>query len=254
MVITKKGSRNLVWEKERVPSRGPKPALSTGAIARTAIRIADAEGLEAVTMQRVARESDVTTMALYRYFPGKSDLVAVMIDAAGGSAPILTADSHSWKEQLLEWTCGCAEIYRRHRWFLEATTTRRAMMGPNELAWVEAALKLLAEAGLAPSECWYAFLAIIGHIRGYATFEGLKSAGGSSKRWIRELSVLLGSDGSRYAQLQAAVASGAFSEDPSGAFEFGLNCILDGIQVRQSDLRARSARTGAKKSHRTRSR
>ena len=186
-------------------------------------------------MQRVARESGVTTMALYRYFPGKSDLVAVMIDWAGDRAPTFGTPSLPWKDRLIEWARRCAAIYQRHPWFLEATTTRRSVMGPNELSWMEAALALLSEAGLPPRESYYAFLAIIGHIRGYATFERLKGSRGSARRWIQELRQLLRADRNRYAVLQATLASGALSENPHEAFEYGINCILNGIGASKLD-------------------
>jgi len=85
--------------------------------------------------------------------------------------------------------------------------------------------------GLPPKECYYVFLAIIGHIRGYATFERLKGRSGSPGRWVRQLSQLLNAEGSRYPVLQASLESGAFSENPDEAFEYGLQCILDGIRV-----------------------
>lgn len=231
MTIKKNGTRNTAWEKRRVRSRGPKPRLSTIEIAWAAIRIADAEGLDAVTMQRVAQECGVTTMALYRYFPAKSDLVAVMIDSVGKSAPTFVRPSAPWKDRLVEWARRCAAIYQTHPWFLEATATRHSLMGPNELSWMEAALALLAEAGRPPKDCYYIFLTIIGHIRGYATFERLKTSSGSPREWIRGLTQLLRAEGSRYPVLQAILGSGAFSENPDQAFEYGLNCILDGISV-----------------------
>jgi len=231
MAPKEKPTRNLAWRRQRAPGRGPKPRLSTLAIAQAAIRIADAEGLDAVTMQRVARESGVTTMALYRYFPAKSDLVAVMIDAAGGPPPELAGHPASWKDRLGEWARFCAAIYGRHPWFLEATTTRRTGMGPNELSWMETALALLAEAGLPAEESYYSFLAIIGHIRGYATFERLKDSSGSPRRWVRELGQLLLAERGRYPVLQATLESGALSDHADGAFEYGLKCILHGISA-----------------------
>ena len=119
---------------------------------------------------------------------------------------------------------------------------RRSGMGPNELSWMEAALALLTEAGLPPKESYYAFLAIIGHIRGYAAFERLKGASGSPRQWVRELSQLLRAESSRYTVPQAALKSGAFSETPDKAFEYGLNCILDGIKVSKCESGA-NART-----------
>jgi AcrR family transcriptional regulator len=244
MTAKKSRTPNPAGEKQRTPNRGPKPGLSTLEIARTAIQIADREGLDAVTMQRVAAESGVTTMALYRYFPGKSDLMAAMIDLAGGSAPVYAAPSMSWKERLVEWAHRCAAIYQKHPWFLEATTVRQSVMGPNELSWMEAALGLLMEAGLPPKESYYAFLAIIGHIRGHATFEGRKGNSGSRRLWVRELSQLLRAEGAQYTVLKAMLDSGAFSESPDEAFHYGLGCILNGIVTAKSKP---GAKAGTKK-------
>jgi AcrR family transcriptional regulator len=56
----------LLWDAHEGPSRGPKPKLSLQQIVATAVELADAEGLNAVSMRRVAAQFDVTTMALYR--------------------------------------------------------------------------------------------------------------------------------------------------------------------------------------------
>ncbi len=114
------GSVKVLWGEKNLPSRGPKPMLSADQIARAAIRIADAEGLAAVSMQRIAREVHVTTMALYRYFSSKAELVDLMIDIAGGPAPDLNAVSKKWRPRLNEWTRRCSSIYRKHSWFLQA--------------------------------------------------------------------------------------------------------------------------------------
>src|SRR5689334_22149881 len=75
---------DLLWGPRERPSRGPKPGLTRDGIVRAAIGVADAEGLAAVSMQRVAAEVGFTTMALYRYVPGKNELVALMVDSAVG--------------------------------------------------------------------------------------------------------------------------------------------------------------------------
>ena len=230
-----KGSRaNVAWSGKPLPSRGPKPTLSTDQIARSAIRLADAEGLAAVTMQRVARELGVTSMALYRYFPRKADLVALMIDSASDSPLQFGKPSLPWSTRLKEWARRCLGIYRNHPWFLEATSTRTSVMGPNELSWMEAALAMLAESGLGAEERHHAFLAIIGHVRGHATFQPIESTAGTGKEWTRELSKLLQSNAKRYPALLNAIQSGAFSQKADGAFDFGLDCILDGVRLRVS--------------------
>ena len=69
-------------------------------------------------MQRVAREVGVTTMALYRYFPGKADLLDRMIDSASDSPANFGKPSLSWNVRLKKWTRRCLAIYRNHPWFL----------------------------------------------------------------------------------------------------------------------------------------
>lgn len=105
-------------------------------------------------------------------------------------------------------------------------------MGPNELSWMEAALAMLAESGLEPKERHHAFLAIIGHVRGHATFQQIGTDTKEGKGWARELIQLLQSEPNRYPILLDVIRSGAFSQKVDGAFEFGLDCILDGIRAR----------------------
>ena len=70
----------LLWDTGRRPSRGPKPALSLDRIVEAAVQVADADGLEAVSMRRVATELGTGAMSLYRYVPGKGELLDLMLD------------------------------------------------------------------------------------------------------------------------------------------------------------------------------
>jgi len=237
---------NLTWGKKTAPSRGPKPGLSTAQIARVAIQLADAEGLAAVTMQRVAREVGVTTMALYRYFPGKADLLDRMIDSASDSPASFGNLSLPWNVRLKKWTRRCLAIYRDHPWFLEATSARTSLMGPNELTWMEAALAILAEAGLNPRDRHHAFLAVIGHVRGHATFRRAAQRSESGRNWIHDLSEMLKPEAHRYPTLVASLDSGALFEDPDAAFGFGLDCIVEGIRARAGSPSAKTDRLRSK--------
>src|SRR5690606_15524441 len=75
---------DLLWRAPATTKRGPKPKFALDVIAEVAIGIADAEGLEAVTMHSVATRLGTTKMALYRYVPGRAELDAVMLDQAWG--------------------------------------------------------------------------------------------------------------------------------------------------------------------------
>jgi len=220
----------VLWSEKDHPSRGPKPTLSADRIARAAIAIADAEGLAAVSMQRIAREVHVTTMALYRYFSSKAELIDLMIDTAGGPAPDLAQVTTGWRARLEEWTRRCSSIYRDHPWFLQAATARRRITGPNELAWLDAALGVLGDAGLPARQQHAAFLVLIGHVRSNAEFKAGKDRGPSAGQWVSVMTALLKKHRDRYPALMAAIDSGAFSQSPEDGLEFGLECILDGIE------------------------
>jgi AcrR family transcriptional regulator len=84
----------LLWGGRPAPTRGPKRSLSVEQLADVAV--ADTEGIDAVSMQRVAEDLGVTKMSLYRYVAAKSELVAVMIEPAVGDPPNLSRVRGVW--------------------------------------------------------------------------------------------------------------------------------------------------------------
>src|SRR5689334_25423292 len=74
----------LLWGTREPPTRGPKPGLELGGIVAAAIKLADAQGLGELSMRKVAQELGVGTMSLYRYVPGKAELLDLMLDAVYG--------------------------------------------------------------------------------------------------------------------------------------------------------------------------
>src|SRR5688500_13948513 len=104
----------LLWGHRGQPTRGPRPALTLASIADAAIKVADEEGLDAVSMQRVAGALDVTKMALYRYVSSKAELLAVMTEIAVGEPPVLTAGD--WRGRLAEWAGLLRATWREHPW------------------------------------------------------------------------------------------------------------------------------------------
>src|SRR5580693_6496914 len=90
----------VVWMLPDRPGRGPKPAHSREQITAAAIRIADAEGLDAVTMRRVAAEVGSGTMTLYRYVPTKDHLLDLMIDATEGEVVFPDVAAGDWRAGL----------------------------------------------------------------------------------------------------------------------------------------------------------
>jgi AcrR family transcriptional regulator len=226
------GITALLWGQKARPTRGPKPALDIDRIARAGVRIADAEGLAAVSMQRVAGELDFTKMALYRYVAGKAELLAVMIDLAVGEPPDLAAVPGGWRPRLEEFARLLAAAWERHPWLPWATMGDR-VMGPNEVGWIECAVGTLDGTALTGSERMDAVFVLCGHIRNtQSTATAGTQPWSADKRVAPAMSdVLTGQEG-RFPALDRAVAeavaaAGGVAHD--NGREFGLRCLLDGL-------------------------
>jgi AcrR family transcriptional regulator len=228
----------LLWGPHPKSARGPRPTLDLDRIARAGIEIADSEGLAVVSMQRVAAQLGVTKMALYRYVPGKAELVALMVDAAIGPCPAAKARRGGWREQLEEWAGQLLTAFRRHSWALDATVGPR-VMGPGELSWLERAVSALDGTGLSGAERMDAAVLLVGHVRGITQQARAAGPGGNPEA---QLGVLLGglmqAHGERFPALAEAFASAVQSGGQDQAWEFGLQRILDGLAA-LIDQRAR---------------
>jgi AcrR family transcriptional regulator len=146
--------------------RGPKPALSTAQIVRAAMDLADAEGLAAVSMARVADAVGYTPMALYRHVSDKEELLVLMADAVAADLPDLPADG-GWRAGLEAWTRSQIDMGLTRPWMLELPLSA-ALPGPNRVRWIDQAFGVLRPVDLPADEK----LAIIGllaqHVLGEA--------------------------------------------------------------------------------------
>ncbi|GIM94281.1 TetR/AcrR family transcriptional regulator [Paractinoplanes toevensis] len=211
-------SVEFLWHERPKPARGPKPALTLDRIADAAIAIADAEGLAAVSMQRVAADLGYTKMSLYRYLPGKAELVAAMLERGIGPAPDLS--DRPWRAALTAWATTLLGRYFGHAWSLEASTGNRAI-GPVELSWMESALKVLPD-GLTGGERMDAIATIAGHVRAIAAQKG------GEEQLTAAMTLVLREHADRFPAVAAALADAGA---PDQAFTFGLDRILDGLEV-----------------------
>ncbi|MFD7903280.1 TetR/AcrR family transcriptional regulator [Kitasatospora sp. NPDC059747] len=215
----------LLWGPPAKPTRGPKPALSLERIAAAGIEVADTEGLGAVSMQRVAGLLDYTKMALYRYVPGKAELVALMVEFAVAEPPAGPADGH-WRDHLATWARELTRSFVAHPWLLDATVGPR-VMGPKELAWLERVVSALDGHGLTGAERMDAAVLLAGHVRGIVQQARAAGAEGSPEaRLLTILGGLVRQHADDYPALAAAMA------EPGGrdnALDFGLARILDGL-------------------------
>lgn len=232
-------SLELLWRTHESPVRGPKPRLDLDQIVRAGMNVADAEGLGALSMRRVAEELGVGTMSLYTYIPGKSELLDLMLDQAVAGPNELSAGT--WRERVEQIAHENWWRYHRHPWLLEITMVR-PVLGPNVIARYDHELAALDGIGLTDVEMDAVVSLLAGHVEGAAR-RALESAhaerltGVSDEAWWSARAPLLEQllDPQRF---PTAVRVGAAAGEehnaayaPEHSFEFGLQRILDGVQA-----------------------
>jgi AcrR family transcriptional regulator len=223
---------DLLWGTRQRPRRGPKPSLSLERIVTEAVALADAEGLANLSMQRLAERLGCAKMALYRYVPGKSELVALMLDAGLGDPPQPPAQADGpgeepWPAVLRLWATTIFDRYRAHPWAIEASAGARPT-GPNEMAWMEVALGALAGTGLTGPERLDAVVLLNGHVRSLVQ---VTSAGETDleAEIARQVGAVLLAHPDRYPQVLAAFSGSPQSAGRDNALDFGIDRILDGL-------------------------
>lgn len=229
----------LAWGITARPRRGPKPGLSLERIVKRGIELADAEGLAALSMSRLASELGFTTMSLYRYVTGKDELMVLIADAAAGPPPPMSAAD--WRGGLASWVRDQLAVFRAHPWMVQIPITG-APLNPSSVAWMETGLQAMAASGLREDEKLGIIQLLAGYVRNQARLEveimhafaagGVRDPVGVAQEYGRVLRGLI--DAERFPALSATVASGVFEgedEDWDVEVEFGLNRILDGIGV-----------------------
>lgn len=157
---------DLLWGRRERGKRGPRPGLSAGAIVEAAIRVADAEGLEAVSMARVAHELGFTTMSLYRHVVSKDELLQLMWNGSAVGAETLVLEGEDWRAKLRMWSVVQWGMLERHPWITQMPMAAPPM-APNSLHFVERGLAALDETSLTDAER----IRVIGLISSYTLSE-----------------------------------------------------------------------------------
>ncbi|MFJ4869614.1 TetR/AcrR family transcriptional regulator C-terminal domain-containing protein [Streptomyces sp. NPDC088757] len=215
----------------------PGPTLLTrGRIVATALELADAEGLNALTMRRVATALGVSTMTLYRHVPGKAELVRLMADAACGEVPLgpVPADWRTGLERGARWLRG---VYVRHRWMAHAMASfTRPVATPNAMAYTDWVLRSLRGTRLSHTEKLHSHLLIFAYVQGLSMAADLEEqarqdTGISDGEWMEQNEPRFDAiqSAGAYPELAAVTSGGGFGLDLETLFEFGLRRTLDGI-------------------------
>ncbi|WP_227996630.1 TetR/AcrR family transcriptional regulator [Nocardia australiensis] len=232
----------LLWGTKQRPKRGPKPALTLTGIVAEAIDLVDAEGMANLSMQRLAERLGFTKMSLYRYVPGKAELIALMLDSALGEPPDTAAvedDSteEAWRAGLRRWGETIFQRYSAHPWAIELTTGLRPI-GPNEMGWMEAALVATEGTGLTGPERLDTIVLLNGHVRSLVQQVSATGGGEAAGQFTAQFAETMTAAGDRYPAIRAAFAEEAFpagrptdAGGPGNALDFGIDRVLDGLAV-----------------------
>lgn len=227
----------LLWEDRSRASRGPKAAFVPEDVVRAAIAIADDDGLGAVTMQAVAAQLGLTTMAIYRYFPNKEALYDAIVDAGMGLPPPAAEPRGDWRIEVQHWAHAKREMLCARPWLAELPFVA-APHGPNWLAWLEALADPLSRTGLEAAEVAQMISVVDGYTRGASdtsiSLARARARGTSVEEWVASVGADLGrAIGDRRFPKFAAILTAPPEGRPrtlEESFDFGLQRVLDGIE------------------------
>jgi AcrR family transcriptional regulator len=218
-----------VWELPERGARGPKPRHDRAAIASTAIRIADVEGLDALTMRRVASELGMATMTLYNYLPSKDHLAQLVIDQLAAEYSYSPAPPADKRSAIAGLARQAREIARRHPW-LARLMQHPYPPGPNGLRYLDYFLGLLDGSALDTG----AKLEVIALISGFATMYGAMQAtlagqgitSGQHASMYARAFAQAAADG-QYPNLAAALATAGPPRGEDAIFESSIVRLID---------------------------
>ncbi len=235
---------DLLWGRREAGSRGPRRGLSVTEVVAAAIRLADAEGLEALSMARVAKELGFTTMSLYRYVSSKEELLQLMWNDSAQESGELVLDGDTWRERLRSWAVTQRRLIDQHPWITQMPMAAPPL-APNSLTFVEKGLEALDGSGLADEDK----LRVIGLLSSYtlsearmandaarAAAEAIAAGDDTASGWTFESLLRELVDADRYPRLHrlawnAQIGNAPSGEDETAEFLFGVDRILDGVQT-----------------------
>ncbi len=234
-------SLERLWGRQEPGRRGPKQRLSTAEVVDAAVALADAEGVQALSMRKVAEAVGVSPMSLYTYVPSKAELLDLMFDRVLGDTADPDESVIGWRAKLAfmareRWT-----LSERHPWLLDLAT-HRPPLGPNMMRKALAMLTAVANMGLSPEETGLAADVLQDYITGALRSarearEAEQMSGLSDEQWFSIVWPVL----EKHLDPKSFRTVSQLSEgrrertrspnERTARFEFGLQRVLDGLEA-----------------------
>jgi AcrR family transcriptional regulator len=246
----------LLWRRrEERPGRGRRATLTVDAIVSTAVELADDAGLGALSMRALAGRLGVGTMSLYTHVPGKAELIDLMLDTVLGETARPDELPAGWRPRLEFVARENQALIHRHPWMLEVITFRPPM-GPGVIAKYDFELRALEGIGLTDVEMDSVLTLVIGYVQSSArqaleaTLVEQRTGLTDDEWWAAQAPLLeqvLEPDRFPTASRVGTSASKEYEGlwDPDHTFEFGLQRVLDGIEML---VESRTRRAGGSRS------
>ena len=202
--------------------------LTREQVVTAAIELADRDGIESISMRRLAQELGVEAMSLYTHVRNKDDLLDGMVDAVISMIPAV-ADADDWRTSLRRMALGARGVMLRHPW-APRTVETRAAPGPAGIAYVNAVLGILREGGFSIAQAHHALHILGSRVLGF-TQSVFDDSAGPDPEATASLSDEFAAAFPYAAEMALAVAHGGALGpcDDDGEFEFALDFILDGL-------------------------
>lgn len=227
----------MAWQGMAQESRKDAPektTLTPRAVVERALTLADSEGLEAVTIRRLATELGVTPMALYWHFSNKDELLDGMADRIYEEIDLQVDASATWQEQLRELLGSLVDVLRAHPATAVLLSSRTAS-SERSLQATEVALDILRRGGFSPTEATqiarHALSTVTNLVGGMPGVVAREESGELMDERRRARVFLESLPPERYPRLVEAAAPLSECEDPDAYFVFGLDLLLAGIEA-----------------------
>ena len=229
-----------IWERMANDSARPRVPLSYERIASAAVEIADADGLSAVSMRKLAQRLGVATMATYRYVSSKDDLYELMLDACHAELRLDQEALSNWRTALNDFAEAIRNMIIQHPWVTQLPELLPGNLTPHFVEVVEQVLAALSALEIDVDSKMAMLASTSAFVHSAAAAEvaqqqlkqrhGWKDDEERRSAYHPYMSRLTGSGD--YPHLADYLVNGTNRDDGEWQFEFGLQCLLDGMATR----------------------
>ncbi|MGW0516372.1 MULTISPECIES: TetR/AcrR family transcriptional regulator [unclassified Crossiella] len=229
---------DVVWT--RIPvvvERVRRPSLTVERMVDAAVRVADAEGVDAVSMRRLATELETGTTSLYRQLSGKEDLLELMVDSVYGECALPEQPSGDWRTDLSLVATEGRQLMLRHSWLVSVVGSRPPI-GPNALRYMDFALAAARGATEDATEASglvdaVSSMVLGGVVNEVAEREAQRRSGQDERQWRETVQPYIQQvvESGRYPEVTRRVLD-AVDRTHEQQFELGLELLLNGIAAR----------------------